>query len=99
MRHKPKNEKGKSNARFIFAQSTVREEYFHHVYNVFKSYCKGPFYEYKGNSKLTGPYSGYRFNTLTLPCFNFYYELFYVNGVKIIPATILDYLTPISLAT
>jgi hypothetical protein len=98
VRHKPKNAKGKSNARFIFAQSGVREEYFHSVYNMFKSYCKGPFYHYKGNSKLTGPYSGYRFNTLTLPCFNFFYDLFY-TGVKSIPANIIDYLSWICLAT
>lgn len=99
MRHKPKSDKGVSNARFIFAQSTVREEYFYHVYDMFKPYCQGPCYQYQGNSKLTGPYFGNRFNTLTLPCFNFYYDLFYVNGVKIIPVNIIDYLTPISFAT
>ena len=99
VKHKPKNDKGKSNARFIFAQSTVREEYFNYVYNMFKSYCQGPCYHYSGNSKLTGPYFGNRFNTLTLPCFNFFYALFYVGGVKIIPANIIDYLTPICLAT
>lgn len=98
MRHSPKNSKGTSNARFVFAQSHVREDYFNFVYNMFKPYCKGESYQYKGNSKLTGPYQGFRFNTLSLPCFNFFYDLFYVNGVKIIPINIIDYLTPISLA-
>jgi hypothetical protein len=66
---------------------------------MFKGYCKGESYQYKGDSKLTGPYHGFRFNTLTLPCFNFYYDLFYVDGVKIIPHNIIEYLTPISLST
>lgn len=95
----PKNKNSTSNARFLFAQSHVREEYFHYVYGMFKTYCKGPCYQYKGNSKLTGPYYGFRFNTLSLPCFNFFYNLFYVDGKKIIPANIIEYLTPISLAT
>src|SRR5690606_21583896 len=88
LRHSPKTAKGQSNARFIYAQSTVREEYFEYVYKLFKPYCQGPSYQYKGNSKLTGPYSGNRFNTLTLPCFNPFYDLFYVNGKKIIPANL-----------
>jgi LAGLIDADG DNA endonuclease family len=99
VRFKPKSIKGTSNARFIFAQSHVREEYFYNSYNIFKGFCKGESYQYKGDSKLTGPYHGFRFNTLTLPCFNFYYDLFYVDGVKIIPHNIIEYLTPISLST
>jgi hypothetical protein len=35
---------------------------------------------------------------LALPCFNEYHELFYPNGVKIIPNNISDYLTEVSLA-
>ena len=37
-------------------------------------------------------------NTYSLPCFNELYELFYVNGKKIIPANIADLITPLSLA-
>jgi len=99
VRFNPKNDKGTSNARFIFAQSHVREEYFNHVYSIFKPYCKGGSYQYRGDSKLTGTYLGFRFNTLTLPCFNFFYDLFYIDRVKIIPVNIIEYLTPISLAT
>jgi len=37
------------------------------------------------------------FYTLSLPCFDSLYSLFYVNGSKQIPADIANYLTPISL--
>lgn len=90
---------GLSNARFIFAQGSIRTDYFNFVYDLFKRFCQGPAFEYKGNSKLTGPYKGNRFNTLTLPCLNYYYDLFYnVDGLKIIPHNIFDLLTPIGLA-
>jgi hypothetical protein len=37
------------------------------------------------------------FYTLSLPCFDSLYSLFYVNGSKQIPADIANYITPISL--
>lgn len=57
-----------------------------------------PPYQLNRFSKLTGPYSGSQFNTVALPCINFYHELFYKSGKKHIPLNIVDYLTPISLA-
>jgi hypothetical protein len=38
------------------------------------------------------------FYTLSLPCFDTLYSLFYVNGFKQIPADIANYITPISLS-
>lgn len=38
------------------------------------------------------------FSTRAIPFFTFYYDLFYVNGVKTIPVNIADYLTSVSLA-
>jgi len=38
------------------------------------------------------------FYTLSLPCFDSLYSLFYVNGSKQIPADIANYITPISLS-
>lgn len=43
-------------------------------------------------------YSSISFNTLSLPCFNFFHLLFYDNGVKIVPLFILDVMCPIVLA-
>jgi len=38
------------------------------------------------------------FNTNTLPIFNEFYELFYLEGKKVVPKNIGDLLTPIGLA-
>jgi hypothetical protein len=40
----------------------------------------------------------HRFSTRSLPFFTVYYELFYVNGVKMVPLNIASYLTAVSLA-
>lgn len=39
-----------------------------------------------------------RFNTYSLPCFNYYYDLFYVDKVKRVPFNIGELLTPLGLA-
>ena len=38
------------------------------------------------------------FKTLIFPCLTFYFNLFYVNKIKIVPLNIEDYLTPLALA-
>jgi len=44
-------------------------------------------------------YTAIKFQTLSLPCFNIYRNLFYdLNGIKIIPDNIEELLTPVSLA-
>jgi hypothetical protein len=86
------------NTRFCFSQSVINTEYFMFVYNLFKPYCQGPFYQIDRFSKLTGPFSALRFNSLAFPCINFYFEIFYNQGKKQVPLNIIDYLTPISLA-
>jgi len=98
LRHKAKSIRG-SNARFSFTQGLVHKDYFYFVYDKFKQYCNGPAYDRIRYSKLTGLTESIVFNTLSLPCFNFYYELFYKDGKKIIPVNIIDFLSPISLST
>lgn len=39
-----------------------------------------------------------RFKTFSFISFNWIYEAFYVNGVKVVPPIIVDYLTPLALA-
>jgi hypothetical protein len=39
-----------------------------------------------------------RFSTFTYSSFNWIYELFYINGIKVVPKCIEDYLTPLALA-
>jgi hypothetical protein len=38
------------------------------------------------------------FKTLSYPCFNSYYDVFYSNNIKIVPSNIEQLLTPVSLA-
>lgn len=87
-----------NNTRFCFSQSVVNTEYFMFVYEIFKPYCQGEYYQFNKFSKLTGPFSGYQFNTLVFPCLNIYHDLFYKQGKKRVPLNIIDYLTPIGLA-
>jgi LAGLIDADG DNA endonuclease family len=55
-----------------------------------------------GNKKLnkqTGNIEyAFFFNTMRLPCFNIFRNLFYLESKKIIPNNIYDLLTPIALA-
>lgn len=50
------------------------------------------------NKRTNKVYTSIDFHTYSLPCFNYYYDLFYVNGVKIIPLNISELLTPAGLA-
>ena len=44
------------------------------------------------------PFYGLEFVTRSLPCFIEIYNIFYVNGVKVIPKNIYELLTPIAFA-
>lgn len=52
----------------------------------------------KADKRTNKVYASMAFKTLALPCLNFYKELFYLNGVKIVPVDIANYLTPRALA-
>jgi hypothetical protein len=92
--------KASKNARLMFKQGLVHKDYIYHLFQLFSSYSKmeAPrHYEYfdKRTKKI---YYSISFNTYSLPCFNYYHSLFYVNGVKIIPKNIGELLTPAGLA-
>jgi hypothetical protein len=78
------------NAWLCFEQGLVHEEYVMHLYELFKSYCRSvPKTTNRLPDKRTGKiYSRVTFTTMALPCFNELYELFYVNGKKVIPSNI-----------
>ncbi len=66
------------------------------IYNLTGS---GPkIYIRKPDLRTNKIYSSIAFKTYSLPCLNYYYELFYLNGTKIIPKNIAELLTPRSLA-
>ena len=59
-----------------FAQGLINESYILHLYDLFKSYCGTAPKHYK--SKLDKRTE----KTLSLSCFNYYYSLFYIDGIK-----------------
>jgi len=80
-------------------QGICHEEYLRHLYNLFKTFCpQGPKLRVDKPHKRTGKvYSKIYFNTYSLPCFNELYDLFYLEGLKIVPKNIGDLLTPLGL--
>ena len=92
----------KCNTRLQFKQSLINEKYINHMYNLFQIYCgTGPLNMFKFDNRVNKnkTYYAIKFQTLSLPCFNIYKELFYNSeGKKILPKNIEDLLTPIGLA-
>jgi len=90
---------GAVNARLQFRQSMSHFPYFMFVWNFLAPLCQGMFRIYTLTVKGT-VYYAVRFNTRSLPFLTELYNLFYVNGVKVIPDALIMYylLTPIALA-
>ena len=93
-------EKRSVNARLLFSQGTIHNEYLFHLYDLFKHYClTEPKVSNRSPDKRTGKiYTSVSFNTRALPCFNELYDLFYPEGKKVVPLDIEDLLTPLGLA-
>ena len=88
-----------SNARIVFRQGAKNEEYLNHLYLLFKDFVLTPPVKYTITDKNTNiARYNYSFSTMSLLCFNEFYELFYLDGNKIVPKDISNILTPISLA-
>jgi len=87
------------NARLKFSQGVIHEYYLLHLYELFQIFCGAVPSLYSSSPDIrTGKvYSALSFKTLSLPCFNELYELFYHDGKKIVPLNIFDLLTPTGL--
>lgn len=79
------------NSRFIYAQSSLRLHhinYFNHVLELFKPYLSNNFiYKEKNftDKRTNKEYKSVHFATLSLPCFNYYRNMFYdSNNLKIV---------------
>jgi len=92
--------KGCVNVIFKFKQSIIHKDYLLHLYELFKFLCPSAFkIEVSLPHAKTGKtYSSVYFNTYTLACFKELYVMFYPAGSKIIPLTIGELITPLSLA-
>ena len=85
----------KGNSRFIYGQSSLREHhlnYFNHIFDLFKPFISKDFVPKSRtfiDKKTNISYKSISFATLTLPCFNYYRNLFYnSNNIKIVPLNI-----------
>jgi hypothetical protein len=69
------------------------------LYELFKGYCRSlPKISNRAPDRRTGNiYNSITFNTYSLPCFNDLYNLFYLEGQKVVPLNIAELLTPLSL--
>jgi hypothetical protein len=85
----------KSNTRLQFKQSIKNKLYIEHLYLLFQEFCGSKplvMSSFDNRPNKMKEYSSIKFQTLSLPCFNKYRELFYsLNGIKFIPK-ILDML-------
>jgi hypothetical protein len=94
-------EKPQYNTRLVFEQSKEsHSEYIFYLYNLFKSFVNTePKSPKRKLDKRTGKiYDSLMFKPLRFPCFNEYRELFYPEGIKIIPLNISELFTEVSLA-
>jgi hypothetical protein len=93
-------EKQTLNVRLRFKQSTKHKDYLNHLFELFSTYCPNvPKTNNLAPDKRTGKvYSNIWFNTYSLPCFAELYNLFYLEGKKVIPLNIGELLTPLGLA-
>lgn len=90
----------KGQARFIFKQGLIHQEYLNHLFELFKVYtASGPKVANNAPHTKNGKvYVSIAFATRSLACLTELYEIFYINGKKVIPGNLIDLFTPLSLA-
>jgi hypothetical protein len=89
----------KSNTRFRYEQSIKHKARFYFTYKYFALFCSSNAILRERLDKRTNKiYGTLHFSTRALPFFNPFYELFYVNNIKVIPNSIGSLLTEIGLA-
>lgn len=90
-----------SNVRLRFDQSiSIHSEYICFLYELFKVYTLSPLKStnIKPDKRTSQIYNSLIFKTRMLPCFNYLWDLFYIDKVKTIPSNIGDLLTEVGLA-
>jgi hypothetical protein len=87
-------------ANLVIRQSIIHKDYFYHILEVLEPFCTNTkpsrtIYKFKGSDK---EYEVLHFNTKVSPIFNYYHDLFYINGIKVVPYGVEHLLTPRALA-
>ena len=85
---------------FKYAQSIIHAGYLHHVFDLFKLQgFVNMVAPSSGTSLIKGmTYNWLQFSTKSLADWNQLHTLWYINGIKVIPANIGELLTPIAIA-
>lgn len=88
-----------SGVRLAISFGKKHEDYLYFIYNLFKAYVNTEPTSIKVYNNKTKSYNDVlKFKTISLPQLIHYYDLFYVNGKKIVPKNINDLISPIALA-
>ena len=92
-----------SNPRFIISQSGKKQKrpYFDLVFDLFNIFCNKDYNYYIKtwiDKKTKEEYTSISFTTMQLPCFIEIHNTWYIKGKKIVPANIMNILTPLGLA-
>lgn len=94
-------EKRVNATRICFQQESSNVDYLHHIWKIFNDtgYCSDV---KPALQKRIGPNGKIRFvcrfKTFTYGSLNWIHEAFYINGVKVVPTIISDFLSPLALA-
>ena len=86
-----------SNVRVIFRQGSINSSYLLHLYSLYQNFVSTP-PSISVETKTGKTRKSLSFSTVALPCFNELYKSFYLEGKKIVPNNISEFLTPVSLA-
>jgi hypothetical protein len=92
-----RRDRGNVTANLIFRQSIIHKDYLYHLYNIFKYFCTNTM-EPKIYKSSNDKYLTLNFCTRVSPIFNYYHDLFYINGKKVIPYGVEHLFTPEALA-
>lgn len=89
-----------ANARLRYSQvSPGHDLRFFFLFKYYALYCLSPAVFRTRTDPRTGHVgSSWMFSTRALPFFTAFYEMFYINGVKVVPYNIMDLLTPLAIA-
>jgi len=80
-----------------FKQSLAHSDYIFLVFSFLSHYCNNT-PQLKKGIRAGKEFHGLEFVTRSLPCFTELYDIFYINGVKVIPNNIYELLTPVAFA-
>ena len=97
------NKRSGEGVRICYRQSIIHRDYLFWLYNFlynrgYTSNLQPRQYTRIIRSKEGKVYYGYEFNTFTFRSFSWIHNIFYINGKKVIPKNISEYLTPLALA-